>query len=205
MASSREKLLAANKKAKAVAGNYDKEPTRNDQLVSAPPVSELKEESQKPVENKVEKAPAKSEKKETVAKQKVKPVVETNVNKSKPTQTITMSEDVKKKRINYGLPTDVIKYLKFKAARTSTPQYKLVSSLFQEKINEIEAGSITYKDEILETYRVRLINPSAYATDVPEDLYFKIKETAGKLAMTPTQFYNYVLTEAKKQDTDFEF
>ncbi len=208
----RDLLKAANNKNKEARGT---------EAVLIPEDAPVNVEVTSVVEKKEEaKAPVKEPKAEPVHKEKAEipktkasapkstndvKVVEPKVNKKKEASKYEFNENTTKKRVNIGLPNDLIKYLKFKSARTGAPQYKLVTSILADVVTKVEAKELTYKAPELDRYRVRLNTPGHYAVDLPIELERDLKQAASILALTATQFYNFALTEYMESDKDFEF
>ncbi|QFJ53401.1 hypothetical protein [Pseudobutyrivibrio xylanivorans] len=116
-----------------------------------------------------------------------------------------IGEDTKTKRLNLGIQHDILNYIKFKALRTGTPQYQLVTNIVAEALVNAQKKNFKYNTPELEPYKIKQSSPSHIGLDLPEVLLNDVKEYSRELLMTPTQFYGYALTEARKADVDFEF
>ena len=159
----------------------------------------------KPVEKKTpaKTADKKPEKKEVKAPKAAakKPAHKSSVDISK----YEIGEDTKTKRLNLGIQPDILNYIKFKALRTGTPQYQLVTNIVAEALVNAQKKNFKYNTPELEPYKIKQSAPSHIGLDLPEVLFNDVKEYSRELLMTPTQFYGYALTEARIADVDFEF
>lgn len=161
----------------------------------------------KPIEKK---APAKKEAKKPDNKEEKKAAKAPAAKKpaSKPSVDISkyeIGEDTKLKRLNLGVQADILNYIKFKALRTGTPQYQLVTKIVSEALVNAQNNNFKFNSPEIEPYRNKQSNPSHIGLDLPEVLFNDVKEYSRELLMSPTQFYGYALTEARKADADFEF
>lgn len=148
-----------------------------------------------------ENKPQKQDEKNVAAPAAKKPVNKSSVDISK----YEIGENTKLKRLNLGIQADILNYIKFKALRTGTPQYQLVTKIVAEALVKAKKNNFKYNTAELAAYKIKQSAPSHIGIDLPEVLYNDVKEYSRELLMTPTQFYGYALTEARKADIDFEF
>ena len=115
------------------------------------------------------------------------------------------TEDTKTRRLNIGLHPDLVTYIKFKALRTGIPQYKLLTEIIATALVNAKNKHFKYNTPELEPYKTRQSSPTLYGFSAPVVLLDDVKEYSRELLLTPTQFYVYAISEAKKADVDFEY